>query len=313
VVSLTVIVPATNDPPTLKRCLDAIGLTESPPEQLIVVREAEAEGPAAARNRGARDASGDVLVFVDADIEVHADAFRRIRRAFTTDPELVALFGSYDDEPASPGIVSSFRNLLHHHVHQESGGAATTFWAGIGAVRRDPFEAMGGFDEIRFPVPSVEDIELGMRLTAAGAPIVLDPAVQGKHLKRWTLANMIHTDLRHRGIPWVGLLLESGRTSATLNLGWRHRLSSLAVLLALSGAIARRPRLAMTSAAGFVALNRSFYGLLVKRGGRLAAVAGVGLHAVHHLTGVAAVPAGLVRHVVGRTTRSRSAARSDEK
>ncbi len=274
-VSLSVIVPATNNPPTLERCLAAIGLAESPPEQLIVVREADATGPAAARNGGARDAFGDVLIFIDADIEVHPDAFQRIRRAFTTDPELVALFGSYDDEPASAGIVSTFRNLLHHHVHQMSGGAATTFWAGIGAVRRDSFQAIGGFDQIRFPVPSVEDIELGMRLTAAGSPIVLDPAVQGKHLKHWTLANMVHTDLRHRGIPWVRLLLESRRTSSALNLGWRHRLSSLAVLLALSGAVARRPRLATISAAGFIALNHSFYALLVKRRGRLAAVTGV--------------------------------------
>jgi hypothetical protein len=313
VVSLSVIVPATNNPATLQRCLDAIGLAESPPEQLIVVREAAAAGPAAARNSGARDASGDVLVFIDADIEVHPDAFQRIRRAFSTDPELVALFGSYDDEPASPGIVSSFRNLLHHHVHQMSAGAATTFWAGIGAVRRDSFQGIGGFDQIRFAVPSVEDIELGMRLTAAGAPIVLDPTVQGKHLKHWTFANMVQTDLRHRGIPWVRLLLESRQTSATLNLGWRHRLSSLAVLFALGGAAARRPGLAATSVAGFIALNRSFYALLFKRSGRLAAVAGVGLHAVHHLTGVAAVPAGLVRHLARRTTRSRSAGRSGGK
>ena len=312
-VSLSVIVPATNNPPTLERCLDAIGLAEGPPEQLIIVREAAAAGPAAARNSGARDASGDVLVFIDADIEVHPDAFRRIRRAFAADPELVALFGSYDDEPASRGIVSSFRNLLHHHVHQTSAGAATTFWAGIGAVRRESFQRIGGFDQIRFPVPSVEDIELGMRLTATGSPIVLDPAVQGKHLKHWTFANMVQTDLRHRGIPWVRLLLESRRASSTLNLGWTHRLSSLAVLLALSGAATRRPRLAATSIAGFIALNHSFYTLLVKRRGHLAAAAGVGLHAVHHLTGVAAVPAGFVRHLARRTTHSTSAGRSDGK
>ena len=134
-------------------------------------------------------------MFIDADIEIHGDAFVRIRAAFADDPGLVALFGSYDDRPAAPGVVSVFRNLLHHHVHQTSAGPATTFWGGIGAVRREAFESLGGFDENRYAVPAVEDIELGMRLTAAGARIILDPAIQGTHLKRWTLAQMMRTRL----------------------------------------------------------------------------------------------------------------------
>ncbi len=298
--SLTVIVPATNDPPTLAVCTDAIQRAESGPEELIVVREAERTGPAAARNAGARGATGDVLVFVDADIEIHADAFRRIRAAFASDPELVAVFGSYDDEPAAEGLVSAFRNLLHHHVHQTSAGRATTFWGGIGAVRRDAFERVGGFDDERFAVPSVEDIELGMRLTAAGARIVLDPAIQGKHLKRWTLAQMVGTDLRRRGIPWVELLLESRSGASALNLGWRHRLSTLAVLLGFGALVRRRPRTVAASVGMLVVLNHSFYVLLARQRGGLEAVAGIGLHALHHLTAAASVPAGVLRHGLRR-------------
>jgi len=303
VVSLSVIVPATNNPSTLPRCLAAIERAEDAAEQLIVVRDANLIGPAAARNAGARGASGDVLVFVDADIEVHGDALQRIRAAFSADRKLAALFGSYDDAPAAPGLVSVFRNLLHHHVHRASAGAATTFWAGIGAVRRDAFQSVGGFDEVRFAVPSVEDIELGMRLTAGGARIVLDPAVQGTHLKRWTLVQMVRTDLHDRGIPWVELLLESRSGSGALNLGWRHRLSTVAVLLVVGGVVTRRTRLTASSVAALVVLNHSFYSLLAKRRGGLTAVAGVGLHAVHHLTGAAAVPAGMSRHVVRRLRR----------
>ena len=222
--TLSVIVPATNDPPTLGRCTAAIRGADAAPEEIIVVREPVRTGPAAARNAGAREAAGDVLVFVDADIEVHPDVFSRIRSAFAKEDELVALFGSYDDAPAAPGVVSRFRNLLHHHVHQTSGGPATTFWGGIGAIRREEFEGIGGFDQERFAVPSIEDIELGMRLTAAGARIVLDPEIQGTHLKRWTLGQMLRTDLHDRGIPWVQLLLESRDSSSALNLSWRHRL-----------------------------------------------------------------------------------------
>ena len=182
-VTISVVVPATNCPATLDRCLAAIRAGENAPDELIVVDGPPDAGPAEARNDGARRAVGDVVVFVDADVEVHSDAFARVRAAFDGDPALTAVFGSYDDAPFAPGIVSEFRNLLHHHVHHESAGEATTFWAGLGAVRRDAFLEAGGFDAEQYPVPSIEDVELGLRLAAAGARIRLDPSVRGKHLK----------------------------------------------------------------------------------------------------------------------------------
>ena len=119
---LTAIVPATNTPPELARCVAAIRAARRPPDELIVVDEPTGRGPSAARNAGAARATGDVLVFVDADVVAHDDAFHRIRAAFEADPDLAALFGSYDDSPEATGVVSSFRNLLHHHVHQSAGG-----------------------------------------------------------------------------------------------------------------------------------------------------------------------------------------------
>jgi glycosyltransferase involved in cell wall biosynthesis len=296
-VRLSAIIPATDAPATLERCLAAIAAADDPPEEVVVVDSADRPGPAAARNEGARRATGDVLVFVDADVEPRRDAFTRVRAAFAADPELDAVFGSYDDDPADPGLVSRFRNLLHHHVHQESAGPAETFWAGLGAIRRSAFP---GFDAERYPAASVEDVELGLRLTAAGARIVLDPLLQGRHLKAWTLATMIHTDFARRGLPWAELLLEDGRGSAALNLGPRHRLSALAAL----GLLVRRPRVAAASVGALLVLNHRFYALLLRREGPVRAAAGVGLHAVHHLTGVAAAATAL-----GRSARGRRATR----
>jgi GT2 family glycosyltransferase len=293
--TLSAIVPATNAPPTLAACLQAIRSAEEAPDELIVVEEGG--GPADARNLGAARATGEVLVFVDADVVVHADAFARIRRAFEADSSLAALFGSYDDTPADPGTVSQFRNLLHHHVHQESAGAATTFWAGLGAARRDAFEAAGGFDAERYPVPSVEDIDLGTRLVAAGARIELDPAVQGTHLKAWSLFAMVESDLWQRGVPWVELLLRHGTRSSALNLGWRHRLSAVVSLAASISLLRGRFRAALLALGALAALNGSFYALLLRKRGRLGAATGVGLHALHHVVGGLSVPIALVEHL----------------
>jgi glycosyltransferase involved in cell wall biosynthesis len=293
--TLTAIIPATNEPVTLHRCRAAIDAARAAPEEVIVISEPPLAGPAASRNAGARRAGGDVLVFVDADVEVHTDAFARIRQAFEDDADLVAVFGSYDDAPSAPGVVSAFRNLLHHDVHHESAGPATTFWAGLGAVRRDAFLGVGGFDAERYAVPSIEDIELGMRLSESGARIELRPEIQGTHLKHWSLWGMVRTDFAQRGVPWVGLILESRSSGAALNLGWKHRLSALASVAGLGGVLLRRPRVVLGSLLALVALNHRFYALLARRRGVPEAALGVVLHALHHLVSAAAVPFGVLR------------------
>lgn len=297
-VTLSAIVPATNRPSTLGACCTALGAGVSVPEEVVVVEEPSDVNAAGARNLGASRAEGSVLLFVDADVEVRADAVARIRSRFEADPGLTALFGSYDDSPSAPGVVSGFRNLLHHHVHQNAPGPATTFWTGLGAVRRDAFESVGGFDE---SVEFMEDIDLGMRLSAAGARIELDPLVQGTHLKRWSVWSMVRTDFIGRGVPWVLLLLRHRGSTTTLNLGWRHRLSALVALAGTTSLLRRHFLGAAGSALALVALNRSFYTLLWRRRGPAEATTGVFLHALHHLASLAAVPVGVALHLLDRS------------
>jgi GT2 family glycosyltransferase len=290
---VSAIVPATNDPPTLGRCVAALENGPGIDEVIVVTSPREAKA-AEARNIGASRSTGDLLLFVDSDVEVHRTAPERIRAAFERNPSLVALFGSYDDAPASKSTVSAFRNLLHHHVHQEAPGPASTFWTGLGAVRRDAFEQVGGFDP---SLDWLEDVDLGMRLFDQGARIELDPTIQGTHLKHWSLGGMVKTDFVGRAIPWMELMLRDGSSSSVLNLGWRHRASALAAVVGATGLVARRPAVTAAGAATLIVLNRRFYGLLVRRMGLRGAAAGVGLHAIHHLVGVAAVPVGIAKHI----------------
>ncbi|HZB35591.1 MAG TPA: glycosyltransferase [Gaiellaceae bacterium] len=295
--TLTVVIPATDRRATLNAVVAEVERAVLAPEELIIVDSPQHLGPAAARNLGARRARGDVIVFVDADVKVHRDAFERIRSAFDSDPTLAAIFGSYDDTPGADGIISDFRNLLHHYVHHQGAGVATTFWAGLGAIRRDVFLEVGGFDEERFPRSSVEDIELGMRLHERGERIVLDPAIQGKHLKRWTFSSMTKTDLLRRGVPWLRLVLERRSGSTALNLGWTHRIGTASSLLLVIGLFRRKFWFAGGALALLIALEKGFYGLLFRRRGPLLVAAGVPLHIVHRLTSVAAVPIAFTAHV----------------
>jgi hypothetical protein len=294
--SLAVVIPATDDPPCLERCLAALQASEYRPEELIVQREPAHAGPAAARNLGAAATTADILVFVDSDVEVHPDALARIHERFAADPALAAVFGAYDDDPGDPGLTSRYRNLLHHNVHVGAAGEAETFWAGLGAIRRGAFEAAGGYDADRFPEPSVEDIELGMRLRRQGARIVLDPEVRGRHLKAWTPRTMVATDFGRRGVPWARLLLRDGGGSTALNLGWKRR-AGTGISVALLGALlARRPRLAAAALIANLILDRDLYALLARRGGPRLLLAGIGLHQLHQLTAAASVPVAFALH-----------------
>ncbi len=252
---LSVIVPAHNNAAQLKQSLQALARSTLQPFETIVVDDCSSDdlrplvasfgarylrtprnlGPAGARNVAAEHAQGDVLVFVDADVCIAPGGLACIAGDFARDSELAGVFGSYDEHPSCANFVSQMKNLMHHYVHQISSEQATSFWAGCGALRKSVFLQFGGFDADQFPRPSIEDIELGFRMTQAGHRILLDKQLQGKHLKRWTVRNLLHADIFCRAVPWARLILRSGHLPRDLNLTYEARISSVLVgLLFLS-------------------------------------------------------------------------------
>ena len=190
-----------------------------------VVRMPQNVGPASCRNYAALLSQSEILIFLDCDTCVHADTIERMERHLAADANLTAVIGAYDDTPRHPGICSQYRNLAHCYVHRSANRAALTFWSGCGAVRRAWFLDVDGFDE-RYRKPSIEDIELGYRMSDRGARILLDPEICVTHTKRWTVSSSIETDIFNRGIPWMVLLLERRKIPDDLNLRRRHRIAT---------------------------------------------------------------------------------------
>lgn len=247
-----------------------------------VIRTGAQLGPAAARNRAAQDAKGEILWFVDADVVVHDDAARQLRFAFT-EPGVVAVFGAYDDCPAASNFLSQYKNLVHHFHHQRGRREASTFWSGCGAVRKEAFWKVGGFDPAW---RCVEDIELGYRLRAAGGGIALCPGLQGTHLKEWRLINLLRTEILCRALPWSRLLLIRGFVD-DLNVGRAERLRAglaLAFLVSVVVGIAMPPLIAVPCVlfAAAIIANADLYRLFHRRKGVLFALAATAFHQIYY-------------------------------
>lgn len=105
------------------------------------------------RNRGASEAKGDVLIFIDADVIVPSDHLKKLKNKFTLDDKIVAVAGSYNffEEGFYEGLVALvFYQCLAfpaEYFFNRLLGLGCSVNAGNFAVRKTAFEKAGGFNE----------------------------------------------------------------------------------------------------------------------------------------------------------------------
>jgi glycosyltransferase involved in cell wall biosynthesis len=332
---LSVIVPVKNGHDVLPRMLEMVSRSELPREtwELIVVDDGSADdsvaiasayadlvirlpgpsrGPGYARNRGVERARGECVVFLDADVLVRPDTLTRLVETMSSRGDVDAVFGAYCDEPAAAGVVSKYRNLLHHYTHAQEPGEAQTFWAGCGSVRRSVFIDVGMYDEWRFSRPQIEDIELGYRLSARGYRILLQPEIQVTHLKRWTFATMLKADFMDRGVPWARLLAEqrallgpAASKAKSLSLRAKEKNNTFFVCLGfLLLGLSVKPKDHLLATLGAICLlfvvarGLPLYRFFLHKRGLVFAICGVVLHMVYYITAAVSVVWGAFLAVV---------------
>lgn len=320
--NISVIIPVYNGGASFRKCLLKLAEAIPAPLEIIVVADGDTDaswlvaknfgarviriprssGPARARNVGARAAKGDILFFVDADVAISSDAIGHIQLAFQKEPDLAALIGSYDDDPGSRNFLSQYRNLLHHYVHQTGREEASTFWGACGAIRRDIFLKMGGFDDDYFR-PSIEDIELGYRLKAAGYKIKLLKTLQVKHLKHWGPVSMLKADFFYRALPWTDLILRSKMFTNDLNLRVESRISVIltyAVVFFLLASLWQPSLLLLTLLLGLtlVAINAPLYYFFKRKHGTNFALKTIPWHWLYYLYSGLAFAIGIIHHYI---------------
>jgi glycosyltransferase involved in cell wall biosynthesis len=211
-----VIVPTRDRPSVLARCLEALahqtiaeeieivvvddGSADSPAIANVVARHARArllrtggQGPAAARNAGARAAAGSFLCFTDDDCGPHEDWVERMVDALRHGADAVS-----GTVLATGGVLSEASELVARAAAtvRLSGADDATFAPSGNLACRSAVFAATPFDE-SYPEAAGEDREWSARLLAGGYRLRAEPRARVVHYQELTLPRFLRQQIRY--------------------------------------------------------------------------------------------------------------------
>ena len=204
--TISVIVCAHNEERFIAACVHSLLAQTRPPDEVLVINNASDDrtgdvaravprvrvidetrkGLVFARERGRQKATGDLLVYVDADCRAPLTWLERIERRFARDPSLIALSGNYrfyDWDWWGRLLIRAYDFTLGPATHllAKTLRLGMVFYGGNFAVRQDALTRIGGFDtSIDF---HGEDTNVGRRLFKTGRVARHDPLGARAHAR----------------------------------------------------------------------------------------------------------------------------------
>jgi len=200
-IKFSVIIPVYNAMNTVEPCLRAVtqqsfdrkeyeiivvddGSTDMTPDIIrkfpVQYFRQENQGPATARNKGAQEAKGEIILFTDADCMPQNNWIEEMVKPFD-DPKVMAVKGAYKTNQSA--LTARFAQIEFEERFEmlkkvESIDMVDTYSAGY---RRSIFLSFGGFDS-SFPVANNEDTEFSYKMSQAGQRMVFNPNAIVYHL-----------------------------------------------------------------------------------------------------------------------------------
>ena len=318
--SVSVVIPNRNGAATLGLCLEAALACRYPDFEVLVVDDASRDnsvevvrkfpcrlirlarhgGAARARNAGAAHARGAILFFTDADCLLPPDALTRAVEALTA--RAAAVGGSYTPLPHDHRFFSRFQSVFVHYFETRRPHAPDYLATHALAISTRVFREHGGFDEDFRPI--LEDVEFSHRLRRAGCRLVMDPALQVRHVFNFSLCRSLRNAFV-KSLYWTryslkngDLLADSGTAARAfkVNVAALFLGAPLFILGAIGNALWLLPAGAVTAVNLFI--NRGLFRAFVAAGGwRFALAAACYYLLIYPLPVAAGAGLGAVRHV----------------
>lgn len=237
---ISVIIPNHNGAATIRCCLDAVFASAYDNFEVIVVDDCSTDnsvgiiskfpckliqldkhsGASKARNEGARNSSGEILFFTDADCVLQKNTLSVVGKSFPDDKKIM-VGGSYTKMPFDDNLFSIFQSLFinYSETKKESPDYVA---AHAMAISSEVFNKSGGFPEAFLPI--IEDVEFSHRLRRSGVRLAINPDLLVQHIFNFTLAKSIRNAFR-KSKYWTiyslknrDLFADSGTASAELKI-----------------------------------------------------------------------------------------------
>lgn len=179
-------------------------------------------GRARARNEGVRAAAGDVVLFLDDDMEP-APALVAVHLAANTGTDVLGVVGAVPlvVPPNAPPIVryraAAFSRKLDRLATRRDSLAFGDVYSGNLSIRRDRLLAAGGYDEA-FDAYGHEDYELALRLGRDGGRFVYSPDALANQYYDKTLRGLA-ADVQSEGRTAVHFARKHPEVLPSLTLG----------------------------------------------------------------------------------------------
>jgi len=171
------------------------------PIKLIKTTE-DRYGVSSARNIGAENARGDVIVFIDSDVILNPDALYRIAEAIK---HYDGVIGVQSKDCGFNNISSRYKNQWMRWTYIRLKSPVSLFYTSFAVIKRELFIKTGGFDEM-YKSPSIEDTAFGNKLSSLGFKIHIDKQLEYIHKRRYNLIDILKTDFgRSRDLTYYFL------------------------------------------------------------------------------------------------------------
>ncbi|HPQ39548.1 MAG TPA: glycosyltransferase family A protein [bacterium] len=233
------VIPAAAAPDVFAESISSIFQNSLPPREVIVVDDAmddnarrtverfavdypiriithRGHGVSAARNAGARSASGSIILFMDTDVVLKPNALQVVCDALADD-EIDGVVGVQSARLRFGDFFSRWKNLWMRYTYQRLTGNIHLFYTSCAAIRTQAFTESGGFDEA-YRLPSIEDTVFGAALGRQGKVIRPEPRFEVEHVKSYGLWSVLKTD-RKRSAALVKYTLRNIRGGHSAGTG----------------------------------------------------------------------------------------------
>lgn len=254
-VLVSIIIPNRNGGANIGKCLEAAFCSDYKNFEVIVVDDCSADhsvelikqfpckfiqlekhsGASRARNVGADLSSGDILFFTDADCLLNEDALTIAVETLSSAGPNIVLGGTYTTRPFDDTFFSRFQSVFINYSETRNAEDPDYIATHAMIIYAHDFKKSGGFAESYLPI--LEDVEFSHRIRRKGCRLLINPAIQVRHIFGYSLAESMCNAFR-KSMFWTAysinnkdLFKDSGTASKGLKLNTAVWLINVLVLL----------------------------------------------------------------------------------